>query len=818
MLALIVLPIAASLLLAALARRVLRRAGMPSDWPAGLVAGGLLLCAFVVLVTEGLSLVTMLRPGPTIVAWLLLIASLAAVLWWTKGGRSNDAPATEPILPTSWREVRTPGFWLWIAVAGLLVFTLAVAICTPVNQHDALGYHLPRQIMWMDMGRVAHYATEDMREIQFPPLAEYAQMHTMLITGGDVWVQLTSWWVYALAALSAGLLCRAIGAPKVAPLAALIVACQPSMFMLSWTPKNDPMLTFSVLALAWLVFECVARRRCDILPACLIGLALGVGAMTKTSSALFMFPLCVVIAAGCLVQHRAHAFWRGGVMAAVALLMVAGHTWRNVDSFGSPLGPMSRADGGYGLSMERLDPPALASNVIRHASSHIPLPDRASAEAAEAVVRDLHARIGADPGDPKTSWLPAYTLSMNVGTLSTIPAPVHVVLVLAFPLIMGVRMALRIETPTNVAWLWLLWSCAFVAVVVFVGLVKWQIWLPRLHAPALALGAVPASIALWPPRRARSAWIATLACGGPTLAFLLWAGIPHSAWPHQGVWASLAHPRHPSLRWHPTEGGEVAERQLAVLEGLGVRRMAIVCWSMHYNVMRMARQIEPELRFTGLDNTLGRTDRVPPSDWQPPDVLVTERTPLAYTHAKGQLYRRVGPPGCLSVFVPSDRYPVRGTGEAMVGLRRYQAFEEFLPEHDLGHVRALYGFNAAVGDLLPPEGIDFQLPDDRVPRTLLLSLNPREWTSGEVSVLLDGEELARAELPYQRYTAIEVPIRPRLKGQTLAIRFPGAENRRFGAIVGWAQLPKSGYLTWYDRERSGQPAQSQESEPEARTP
>ncbi|NRA59269.1 MAG: hypothetical protein HRU13_14255, partial [Phycisphaerales bacterium] len=134
MLALIVLPIAASLLLAALARRVLRRAGMPSDWPAGLVAGGLLLCAFVVLVTEGLSLVTMLRPGPTIVAWLLLIASLAAMLWWTKGGRSNDAPATEPILPTSWREVRTPGFWLWIAVAGLLVFTLAVAICTPVNQ------------------------------------------------------------------------------------------------------------------------------------------------------------------------------------------------------------------------------------------------------------------------------------------------------------------------------------------------------------------------------------------------------------------------------------------------------------------------------------------------------------------------------------------------------------------------------------------------------------------------------------------------------------------------------------------------------------
>ena len=54
--------------------------------------------------------------------------------------------------------------------------------------------------------------------------------------------------------------------------------------------------------------------------------ALGVGALTKTHSALFMFPLCVVIAVDSLVHHRTGARWCGGVIATVAIIMVIDHT------------------------------------------------------------------------------------------------------------------------------------------------------------------------------------------------------------------------------------------------------------------------------------------------------------------------------------------------------------------------------------------------------------------------------------------------------------------------------------------------------------
>lgn len=803
MTALIALPMAAFVLLSALARRVLRRGGLPDDWPAGLVVGGLLLCGFVVVVTEGLSLAGWLSPGPVIAAWALFVVSLSVgVIVW-RVDRPEGADNLTPILPSGWREAAGPGFWMWLVTAGLLLFTLVVAVCAPPNQHDALGYHLPRQIMWMQMGRVAHYPTEDLREIQFPPLAEYLQAHTMLLTGGDLWVHLTSWLAYALMVPAAGLACRAIGAPRAAPLAALLAACQPSMFMLSATPKNDVLLAFSVAALAWLAFECLGRRSGGVICSVLIGLALGVGAMTKTSAVLFMFPLCLVIAASFLWQCRAGALWRGAIMAAVATLMVAGHTWRNVDAFGSVFGPMARDEGGFGLSMERHDPAALASNVVRHLSSHIPLRDQGTANEAETMVRAMHTRMGWDVDDPKTSWLASYSLSTNIGTLSQVPAPLHVVLLLATPLVLLARWRWRPEGGHGR--LWLLWGCSFAAIAIYVVMVKWQVWQPRLHAPAFALASVPIAVAVWPSRRAPLAWLATAFVGLPAFAFVLWAGIPHSRWPHQGVWAALSHPRHPSLRWHPPRAATIVERQLEALDGIEAEHMAIICWSMQYNVMRQAREHMPGIRFTGLNPNLGRTGRAMSGTWHQPDVFVTEGKPMAFSFGAGGVLRRVGPPGCLNVFLPSDRHPERPAGEAMMGLLTFQAFDDFLADGRLEHTSESYLWNAARGVLLPGSGVDLQLPENRVPRTLLLALNPLDWQQGEVVVLLDDVELARSSLPQNCYTLLEVPYTLRRPGQVLKLRFPGAESRNFAASVGWAQLPTTGHLTWYDQTRAGQP-------------
>ena len=98
-------------------------------------------------------------------------------------------------------------------------------------------------------------------------------------------------------------------------------------------------------------------------------------------------------------------------------------------------------------------------------------------------------------------------------------------------------------------------------------LMRWQAWLPRLHAPPLALAATPAATALLLPCRAVEGALGSRVwrphAGVPALGRL-----PHSAWPHQGVWATLSRQRHPSLRWHPRKRAMSRSSSWRCLRGL----------------------------------------------------------------------------------------------------------------------------------------------------------------------------------------------------------------------------------------------------------
>ena len=216
MLLFMALPIAAYAFLVVVVRRVLRRSTLPAGWASAAVVGGVLLFAFVAVLTELLSLFALVRPMPVALAWVGLVAVLAVAVTrrWFAEPQAGAEPADAAAGPALWQG---PTGWLWLVVGGIVLFTLVVAIAAPPNTHDAMGYHLPRQLRWMDLGQVRHYATSDMRELSFPPLAEYLQMHTLLLTGGDVFVHVPQWLSYALAALAAALGCQALGRRRPVP-------------------------------------------------------------------------------------------------------------------------------------------------------------------------------------------------------------------------------------------------------------------------------------------------------------------------------------------------------------------------------------------------------------------------------------------------------------------------------------------------------------------------------------------------------------------------------------------------------------------------
>ena len=196
---LILLPLACFVLAVMALRRRLPALGFGEGPYAAMVLSAILLAGFAAAITEVLSIVEWLSFWPVTGCWLLLLGALLL--------RTRLDAELRPEERWDWKLPGADGWrsWgtcCWIATGVLVLLALLVAMASPPNTHDALSYHLPRQLRWIEMQQVRHYATDDMRELSFPPLAEYLQCHTMLLTSTDLLVNLPQWAAYALAVLA----------------------------------------------------------------------------------------------------------------------------------------------------------------------------------------------------------------------------------------------------------------------------------------------------------------------------------------------------------------------------------------------------------------------------------------------------------------------------------------------------------------------------------------------------------------------------------------------------------------------------------------
>jgi 4-amino-4-deoxy-L-arabinose transferase-like glycosyltransferase len=792
MLALIALPLLAYGLLVMVSRGILRRTTLPAGWASSLVVGGVGLFVLVAAMTELLSLFSLLRPGPVAVAWVTTIVVLGLVVasYWRVARSEKAGGATPTEAPALWRGATG---WLWIPVGLIVLFTLVVAIAAPPNTNDAISYHLPRQVRWMDINQVRHYGTQDMRELSFPPLAEYMQMHTMLLTGGDVFVHIPQWLSYALAALAGALGCQALGRPRAGPFAALLIVSVPVFYLQATSPKNDGVLVFLAVAFAWLVFHVLRNPRCGVFECVLLGLVLGCAAMTKTTAVLLLFPWCVLVAVGLLVRLGQGAIWRGALIGLVAAILIAPHTARNIRSFGHPFGPMSLEDGGFGLSMERHDLSAVGSNALRHLGLHAMFSSDEHARAVERFVRDIHDRAGWDADDPQTTWQGPYFAQAGLDMEGNAPAPVHVVY---FMLAAGILVVLVVRRRGGLLPLAGL-ACVAIAFLLFVATVKWNEWHTRLHAPMVATAAICIAAAFVPSRRAWAQVAIAVVAATPAVWVLVAAMVVNRDRPLTGPSGVLTHPRNELTRWRTPDRLAEGERVGAVLADLEPGPLAVWVGDPQYNLERVARRLSDRWTPTGPVPNLGRTEVIDPR-WTPPAVLITAYHIMPAMVHKSQVFERVSVARSFNVYRAVEAPPPRESDEPVATMGRYSALPDLNAVGQLRDLDAHQG--TSWGLVLDPDGVAVPVPARNIPRTLFAAFHPMHGGASDVRVSLEDQVLFEGPIEPGRYTHVAVLVPPTPQASELRIEFPRAqgEGRRYGAAAGWIQLPTEREIADYD--------------------
>lgn len=452
-----------------------------------LLAAAAALGVWIVLVSEGLSLAGALTAPAVRLSWALLAAALAVL-----AARVRARPAASP------EPSASPGVLggaVLAAAAVLLLALLAGALFAAPNTYDSMTYHMTRVVRWIQQGSLEHFPSHNLRQVQYGYFAEAAVLHLFLLRGSDRLANLPQWLSLAGSLAGVSLLAARLGAARGGQiLAAVFCLTLPMGIVQATGTQNDLVTAFWAICMAWAVLRRGdastpgARRLWDLV----FGAALGLAVLTKATGYLYAAPFAVWYLAA-LVRREGRSAWR--VAVPVLLLAAAlnlGLWWRNFALFGSPLGTESNR---VLVSNRAWWPGLVLSNAVRNLAVHanVAVPGGADPRpSVEAAVRRLHAWIGVDVEDPRSTY-------ERSPTFRIVTRPFHeddagngfhlLVLLAALPLLAARR--------SGEARGLLAYGIAVLAGFLLLCLyLKWQHWISRLQLPLFVLAAPLVAVAV----------------------------------------------------------------------------------------------------------------------------------------------------------------------------------------------------------------------------------------------------------------------------------------------------------------------------------
>ena len=480
---LLLLPLAAWLLFFLIVRE------QDLDWRKAVLAATVFCATCVAAITEILSVAGLINPAAVSISWLLICAAALVYLRFARGPNPYHNPTETK---ASQSLDRTSGTLL----AGALVVVLLVgitALIAPPDTWDAMEYHLPRVVMWMNNHTVRFFPTPDYCQLIYSPWSEYAMMHTQLLWGSDRFVNFVEWFSLLGSLVGVSLIAQQLGAGIRGQVLA-VVACAtiPEGLLEASGPMNTYVVALWIATTVVFLFAWneQPRRLYFICSALAAGLAL----FTKGTAYIFL-PF-IVLACWCMGDSCTRVLFlkRIPIFVLLVLALNAPQYLRSYEFTGSPLGmPIPAKYPRTELAMERITLKGTLANVLRNASLHCVTPSRSVNSRIERSFRVAIRGLGVDPDDPDQNWV-GLPFHMNHFTSNEIIAgnPLHLLLLLvSFGLVMWRRKEGVRRRWAVVYALGILGSFAL-----FCALLRWQMWSSRYHLTLFVLGSALIGLAL----------------------------------------------------------------------------------------------------------------------------------------------------------------------------------------------------------------------------------------------------------------------------------------------------------------------------------
>ena len=440
-------------------------------WRAGFLAGAVTWGLTATAITEVLSLFRLITFGWLLTLWVVALLLSAVICAAVSTRERLTALLERPSVPRL-------EFWCVAAVATLAAIVGLLAFLAPPNTPDAMAYHMPRVMHWIQNQTVDHYPTNILRQIVRPPWSGFAIMQFQVLTGGDQMANLVQWFSMIGSVIGVSLIAGHLGADTRGQLlAALIAATIPMGILQASSTQNDYVTTFWLVCLTHYVFR-FNLQPCR-LHALGVGASLALALLTKGTAYLYALPLL----AWCTLSAIRTLRWRMWrpllVIAGIVVTVNLGHASRNFDLSGNPLGTTD--EDRYFVS-EVVGVRPTVSNVIRNMSLHVGTPSERVNGWIYRGIKSIHVRLlGMPVSDPRITADEFYQRPFAQDEDSA-GNPIHLGLLMAA---LALLFAPRGERTTRDLAAYA--TVLMVAFLIFCSYLKWNPWNSRLHLTLFVL-------------------------------------------------------------------------------------------------------------------------------------------------------------------------------------------------------------------------------------------------------------------------------------------------------------------------------------------
>lgn len=314
--------------------------------------------------------------------------------------KPGDAAIEPP--PLTWRGKTS------LAVAAVIMaYALGSALLSPPNNFDALAYHMPRIIFWMQQHSLASYPTSDPLQLCMPPGLEMIGLQLMVLAHGNDWaINLIGWLTALFLGFVASLITRELGGNKDAEaLCGLMVVSMPMVFCSASTFTPEILEALWTTFASLLLLRISRSRRCEPLTfLCLAG-AISLMALTHGTGYLFGVPIAI---------FAMLAFWRTNrrrtlpwllMIATVVLIINSGYLLRNMRQFGAPFGPLHSKDPRLVLLNGEFNVQTIPVNLLRTTASMFSGPSHLLNIGVDKIIFGIAGILHLDMQNPKTMYV-----------------------------------------------------------------------------------------------------------------------------------------------------------------------------------------------------------------------------------------------------------------------------------------------------------------------------------------------------------------------------------------------------------------------------